>query len=146
MNFDTLLNLPLIREVKKMASFGAIGLINALVDYAVFFVLLMFILRPNGLEDNYIPIALANLVAWVFAVTGSYILNSKTTFKRETGGELTLNRYFTFAASGVVGMVANTLTVLLLKAFMPLLIAKIVALGVSFVINFTIARLFVFKK
>lgn len=145
MTIDDILNLPFIREVKKMASFGAIGLINAVVDYAIFFILLIVFLRPNGLEDNAIPIAITNFFAWGFAVTGSYILNSKITFKHESGGNLTWKHYASFAAGGLIGMAANTITVLILKLFMPLLIAKLVAIGVSFVINFSIARFFVFK-
>jgi putative flippase GtrA len=146
MNFERLLNLPLIREIKKMASFGAIGLVNAVVDYAIFFIILILFLRPNELEDNIVPIIIANFIAWGFAVTGSYVLNSKITFKRESGGTLTWKQYASFAAAGLFGMAANTLTVLVLKLFMPLLIAKLVAIGVSFVINFTIARFFVFKR
>lgn len=138
------LELPLLREVKKIASFGAIGVINALVDYSVFYLLVLFVLVPQGIAGDTMPTALVNVCAWAFAVSGSYIMNSKLTFKANTGGELSLKKYGEFALAGVVAMVVNTCVLLIAKGFMPLLLAKLVAVGVSFIVSFAVTRFYVF--
>ena len=58
----------------KAASFATVGLINTAVDAAIFFLLLAFV-TPS--------LALANVSAWFVAVTGSYVMNSFTTFSAE---------------------------------------------------------------
>jgi putative flippase GtrA len=142
--FEKILELPLFREVKKIASFGAIGVINALVDYGVFYLLVLLVLIPNGVAGDTVPTALVNVCAWAVAVTGSYIMNSKLTFKAHTGGELSFKKYGEFALAGVVAMIVNTSVLLIAKSFMPLLLAKLVAVGVSFVVSFAVTRFYVF--
>ena len=42
--------------------------------------------------------------------------------------------------------VANTVTVLVLSYAVPVLIAKLFAIGVSFVVNFSLSHFIVFRK
>ena len=83
-------------------SFGLVGLVNSAVDFGVF----SFAYYYLGL-----PIIAANTLAWVVAVTGSYVLNSTITFAAESGRQLGFRRYFAFALSQVAGFLANTATV-----------------------------------
>src|SRR5262249_20782144 len=89
----------------------------------------------------------ANVLSWTIAVTGSYILNSFITFAAESGKALRLRDYGTFIGAGIAGLVANTATLLIgAKALMlPVLIAKVFAIGVSFLVNFSLARFLVFR-
>src|SRR5579859_4794780 len=59
----------------KALSFGLVGLVNSAVDFGVF----SFSYYYWGL-----PIIAANTLAWVIAVTGSYVLNSTITFAAES--------------------------------------------------------------
>src|SRR5690349_1127603 len=126
----------------KALSFALVGLINTAVDATVFFLLLGFVTSS---------LAIANIAAWFVAVTGSYVMNSFTTFSAETGGKLRLKDYAGFVASGVVAVTATTITVELMARFLPVIapklleiklgtvtaavvIAKVLAILVSFVV------------
>jgi putative flippase GtrA len=89
---------------------------------------------------------LANIVSWSVAVSGSYVMNSLTTFAKESGRELRLNSYARFALSQVAGLCANTITVLVASYFMPVLIGKALAIGASFLVNFSLSHFVVFRK
>ena len=121
----------------KAMSFAVVGVLNSAVDFGVF-----------ALAYSYfeLPIVLANVLAWCVAVSGSYVMNSLTTFARESGRELSAKAYFGFALSQVAGLVANTTTVVVASYFMPVLVGKLLAIGVSFVVNFTLSHFIVFRK
>jgi putative flippase GtrA len=74
-------------------------------------------------------------------------MNSFVTFAAETGRKLRWRAYFAFAGSGVAGWVANTATLLVLAQILllPVLLAKAVAILVSFVVNFSISHFVVFR-
>ena len=123
--------------VLKAMSFAAVGVVNALVDLGVF---------SFAYYHLALPIVTANVMAWVVAVTGSYIMNSLTTFARESGRELRLKAYAGFALSQVAGLVANTATVFFASYFMPVLVGKVLAIGASFLVNFSLSHFVVFRK
>jgi putative flippase GtrA len=123
--------------VAKAISFGMIGCVNATVDFVVFSIAHLYV----GL-----PIVPANLISWCLAVTNSYVLNSMITFAAESGGRLSLGRYVGFAATQAGGLVANTITVFVLSFFIPVLIAKLLAIGASFVVDFSLSHLLVFRR
>ena len=102
--------------VLKAMSFAAVGLVNSAVDFGVFSFAYYY------LE---LPIVTANVMAWIVAVSGSYIMNSLTTFARESGRELRAKAYFTFLISQLAGLVANTTTVFVASYFMPVLLGKV---------------------
>src|ERR671931_429252 len=79
----------------KALSFATVGLINTAVDAVVFFLMLGFVTTS---------LIAANVTAWLIAVTGSYVMNSLTTFSAETGGRLRLKDYAGFAGSGLVAV------------------------------------------
>ena len=81
--------------VLKAMSFAAVGVVNAAVDFGVFSFAYYY------LE---LPIVTANVMAWIVAVSGSYVMNSLTTFARESGRELRAKAYFTFMISQVAGL------------------------------------------
>jgi putative flippase GtrA len=123
--------------VLKAASFAVVGLVNSAVDFGVF----SFAYYTLGL--SIIP---ANIMSWSVAVSGSYVMNSLTTFARESGRELRLKSYFSFALSQAAGLVANTATVLLASYVVPVLVGKLLAIGVSFLVNFSLSHFLVFRK
>jgi putative flippase GtrA len=121
----------------KAVSFALIGCVNAVVDFIVFTIAHIHF----GL-----PIIPANLLAWMVAVTNSYVLNSMFTFATESGRRLTLARYVAFAASQTGGLIANTATVFVASYFVPVLIAKLLAIGASFVVDFSLSHFVVFRR
>ena len=120
----------------KALSFALVGLINTAVDAAVFFLMLGYATSS---------LIIANVTAWFIAVTGSYVMNSFTTFSAETGGKLRLKDYAGFVGSGVVAVIATTTTVVIAAKFMPVWAAKGIAILVSFAVNFSITHFVVFR-
>ena len=120
----------------KALSFATVGVINTAVDAAVFFLMLGFVTSS---------LVVANVTAWLVAVTGSYVMNSFTTFSAETGGRLRLRDYAGFVGSGLVAVVATTTTVVIAANFVPVWAAKGVAILVSFAVNFSITHFVVFR-
>ena len=121
----------------KAVSFGLVGIVNSIVDFGIFafcyYVLVM-------------PIVAANIVAWSIAVSGSYVLNSMITFAAVTGRKLSIQSYGTFVLSQVAGFFANTATVFIASYVMPVLVGKLLAIGASFVVNFSLSHFVVFRQ
>jgi putative flippase GtrA len=143
----------------KAMSFALIGVINASVDFGVF----SFFHYYAGL-----PILVSNLISWLVAVTGSYVMNSMTTFAAESGRKLRLKAYASFLLAQVAGLIANTATIyivafslpVLLHFFFgpdallriggqtidPVLVGKMLAIGASFLVNFSLSHFVVFRR
>ena len=122
----------------KALSFAFVGVINSAIDFAIFSFCYYYL-------D--LPLIVSNTAAWFVAVSGSYVLNSTITFARESGRRLHLGGYFGFALSQVMGFFANTATVwcLVELAGAPAWAGKIAAIGVSFVVNFSLSHFVVFR-
>jgi putative flippase GtrA len=122
--------------MRKASSFALIGAINTVVDIVVFL---------TAYKILNLPLLPANLLAWIVAVSGSYVLNSLFTFAAESGRRLSLRFYVSFVASGVAGFISNTTTLWLASFFAPVAIAKAIAIGASFMLNFSLSHFVVFK-
>jgi putative flippase GtrA len=120
----------------KLFSFASIGLVNVAVDVSVFTVALQFL----GL-----PLIASNVISWLVAVTGSYTMNSKITFGRETGGALSLERYLRFAASGILGVIVATTVLVIFSRYTNVPIAKFASIVAGFGLNFCMSHFLVFR-
>jgi putative flippase GtrA len=123
--------------VLKAMSFGVIGVINTAIDLGVF-------LLAYGMFS--VPLVPANVLAWLVAVSCSYVMNSFITFARESGRKLRWRDYGAFAASGIAGVITNTTVLVVLSYWMPVLAAKLVAIVVSFLVNFSLSHFVVFRS
>jgi putative flippase GtrA len=122
---------------RKAIFFASIGVINTIVDYSLFSFGHIYI----GL-----PIIPANTLSWLVAVTGSYVMNTMITFAAESGRKLHPRTYGLFVTAQVSGFLANTTTVFVASYFMPVLIGKALAIGVSFVVDFSLSNFVVFRR
>ena len=123
--------------MSKALSFGLVGLVNLVVDFSVFSIGHLYF------DLSIIP---ANVIAWVVAVSNSYVLNSLTTFAAESGRQLRMKDYLAFALSQVAGLITNTATVVFASYVMPVLVAKLVAIVVGFMVNFSLSHFLVFRR
>jgi putative flippase GtrA len=133
----------------KAVSFALVGVINATVDFGVFSFFYFYL----GF-----PIILSNLISWFVAVTGSYVMNSLTTFAVESGRKLRFKSYAAFLLAQIAGLVANTATVYLVpivigkilgidsSATTLVLVGKLLAIGSSFLVNFSLSHFVVFRS
>ncbi|MBV8745518.1 MAG: GtrA family protein [Xanthobacteraceae bacterium] len=123
--------------MRKASTFALVGVVNTAVDFCVFMV---------GYKLMHLPLIPANLLSWMVAVSGSYVLNSMITFAAESGRRLTLRAYASFVASGIAGFIGNTATLWVASFFVPVAIAKVIAIGASFVLNFSLSHFVVFRR
>jgi len=120
----------------KAISFAVVGVVNTAIDFSIFW---------TAAQVFMWPLVPANVLAWIVAVTFSYVMNSFTTFGPETGRVLRWRDYLTFVASGVAGMVMATATLFVLSYVTHLAVAKLVSIAVSFVVNFSLSHFVVFR-
>ena len=124
--------------VGQAARFAVIGVVNTSIDFGVFLFALAYITSS---------LVAANVLSWTVAVTGSYVMNSFITFAAESGRRLRFRAYAGFIGSGLAGLIANTATLLVAAELLllPVVLAKVLAIGVSFLVNFSLARFVVFR-
>src|SRR3954467_11490156 len=120
----------------KALSFAAVGVVKTLIDYSAFLAAYYLI----GL-----PLIPANIFAWLIAVSGSYVMNSFVTFAAESGRQLRWRAYGAFVVSGVAGVITNTAILVVASYWLPVLAAKLLAIAVSFVVNFSLSHFVVFR-
>ena len=145
----------------KAISFALVGVINTTVDYGVFLMARAgFERSPAALASFHslavscgcasattVSLIAANVVSWIVAVSGSYVMNSSITFAAESGRKLRWRAYLAFLASGVLGWLANTATLVFAAQtlLLPVWFAKALAILASFVVNFTLSHFIVFR-
>jgi putative flippase GtrA len=120
----------------KAASFALVGVVNTFIDLGI------FLAAYNLLQLPLIP---ANVLAWLVAVSGSYVMNSFITFAAESGRQLRWRAYGAFVALGVAGVITNTAILVVASYWLPVLAAKLLAIAVSFVVNFSLSHFVVFR-
>lgn len=123
--------------VFKAMSFASIGIVNSLVDLGLFLLALKYVTAS---------LIVANILSWCIAVSGSYVMNSFITFAAESGRSLRWRTYATFVAAQVLGLVASTGTLVAAALVMPVLPAKLLAIGAAFLVNFSMSHFVVFRK
>ena len=123
--------------VFKAVSFGLVGVVNTVVDASVFFLALATLTSS---------LIVANVLGWFVGVSGSYVMNSFTTFAHESGRKLRWAAYARFVASGVAGVIANTTTLLIAAQYLPVWGAKGCAILASFLVNFSLSHFVVFPR
>lgn len=123
--------------LNKAVNFALVGLVNMVVDFGLF---------ATGYYLIGWPIVVANIASWSIAVSGSYVMNSMTTFAAESGGRLRLRDYLGFVVSQSAGLIGNTATVFIASYFIPVWTGKVLAIGVSFLINFSLSHFVVFRR
>jgi putative flippase GtrA len=121
---------------RKAITFACIGVVNTTVDFSVFSFAHLYL---------QIPIIPANVMSWMVAVTGSFVMNSLITFAAESQGKLRIKSYASFLVAQLAGLFANTVTVVIASYFVPVLLGKVVAIGVTFAVNFSLSHFVIFR-
>jgi putative flippase GtrA len=117
--------------VTTAVRFGGVGVINTAIDTGLFMLL-----------HDRLGILLANLVSTSAGMAFSFVVNGLFTFKAE---KLTVRHAVTFlATTGVTMWAVQPVAIhLLLNVVDQVLVAKLVSIGICFVLNFAAYRLVV---
>jgi putative flippase GtrA len=148
-----------IAILRKAFSFAVIGVVNTSIDALLFFLFYSYAVShaaPLGAltalaefcrcgSPANVALVVCNVMSWFIAASGSYLMNSTITFAAETGRRLTWRSWAAFVGSGVLGVVANTATLVIAAQFIPVWAAKGCAILVSFLFNFSMSHFVVFR-
>lgn len=120
----------------EFVRFGLVGVLNTAIDIGSFTLLY----RVAGLRP-----LLANGLAFLIAVSNSYWLNRRWTFResREVKG---LAAYGRFVLLNIGGLIISSLTLALLAGLMAPELAKVIASILTLLWNYTSSRYFIFKN
>jgi putative flippase GtrA len=120
----------------KLVSFALVGLGNTVIDFGVFTFAYQFL---------HLSLVASNVVAWLIAVSCSYVVNTMTTFHAESGRILRRKDYLKFVASGILGVAATTTTLVVMSHYVPVMIAKLISILAGFIVNFAMSHFVVFR-
>lgn len=124
-----------VTNFKIFVKFGCVGVINTIIDTVVFFVLC----DVMGMYE-----VGANVAAYVTSATNSYLMNSRFVYKES---KYTLKKYFHFLAGNITVLLISTAALAAFSGFFEVkVIAKLITVPVTVILNFCIQRFIVFKK
>jgi len=121
----------------EIIRFAVVGFTNLGIDLAVFSVSYYWL----GL-----PLLLANTLAYSLATANSYVLNKHWTFASDNSSDRSLQEFSRFVLFNLVGLALSNLSVYFLANYLQPIVAKLYAVGVTFVWNYITNRYFVFRN
>jgi putative flippase GtrA len=115
---------------RQIPRFLAVGVINTLVDFAIFAVLTFGGVAP-------VP---ANIASYGCGILTSYSLNSSWTFAPADGPKHSWPRFLGTIGASLAVLALSTLLVATFARMMPVLLAKVIATVVTTAVNFLVLR------
>jgi putative flippase GtrA len=121
-------------RVLRPAAFGAIGMVNTVIDFLAFWALL-----------DVMPALLANVLSFSLGAANSFVLNTVFTFHdRRAESRLSPRRALRFAGVTLGCLALSSGTLLLLLHVLPVLCAKGVSILATFAAGYILNDRFVF--
>ncbi|MBC8092748.1 MAG: GtrA family protein [Pseudonocardia sp.] len=122
----------------QLVRFVAVGVVSALVDFGVYFLLLAV--------GTWVPAAKG--VSFILGTTTAYLLNRRFTFTESGGGRSRFAGFVVlYATTFALNIGMNALALAVLPVGMPLrfAVAWVIAQGTATVVNFVMLRTVVFR-
>lgn len=117
-----------MKHYKTALRFSLVGVLNTTLDFAIFVSLI---------QVFDISVMWANVIAYVVAVTNSFLINRIWTFRgSKTQTHEVFPAYIRFVAVNSVGMLLGTIVIYILMPILRVEIAKVVSISVSLVWNY----------
>jgi putative flippase GtrA len=112
--------------IYKFLKFGVVGFSGMIIDFSI-----TFLLKEKLKVHRYI----ANSAGFAVAASSNYLLNRLWTF--ESVNPRILNEYTTFITISLIGLGINNLCLFIFEKKMNFYVAKLFAIGVTMIWNFT---------
>ena len=125
-----------VEKMREIGRFAVVGLINTGIDIAVFSIAIYWL-------D--IHLIVANTVAYCVATVNSYLMNKFWTFAGRSARVVSATEFTRFLLFNMGGLALSNVTVFFLAQHMLPLVAKLGAVGVTFIWNYLTIRRFVFR-
>jgi len=130
-----------IESVLQICRFAAVGCINTFIDWAVYFTILK--IYP---AESIIFYTAAKGFSYFCGIVNSFFLNRCWTFKINTEGHEGC-RFFKFVLVNMIGLGINSASIYEFLHFnLPQTLALFMATAIAFTFNFTLSKLWVFRK
>ena len=130
-----------MKSIREIARYSAVGVLNTVSDIAIFS-LLFYLLQ--------IHVLIANTLAFLCAVSQSYLLNKFWTFSAYRDSAMTHletgRQYFTFIMVNLLCLIVSNVTIFYLAAYLPTIVAKVISAVVVVLIGFALAKALVFRS
>lgn len=125
---------------KQFIKFSLVGAVNTLIDFSTFFLLTR---TMPWFRENYL---VANALAFSLAVTNSFLLNKRWTFKDQNKANLA-TQYLKFFGLSFITLIITEICLYYLIQQLNIydLLAKVLVILISVIINFFISRSFIFN-
>lgn len=117
--------------------FGAVGVVNTIVDFAIFITLVRYF------EWN---LLLANAVSYLIAVSNSYVLNLIWTFTKSQGAKFGAHSYLLFVTVNTVGFLIGSVVIWLLQDILIPEFGKLLSITFTLVWNYFATKRFVIES
>ena len=122
-------------NLKMFIKFGCVGVLNTIIDTAVFF------LMCDMLSLNEV---VSNVSAYLISSANSYFMNSKFVYKVD---KYSVKKYIHFISGNILVLIISSLSVMMFARFFEVkTIAKLISMPITVVLNFLIQRFVIFKK
>lgn len=125
--------LPRLPEIGR---FAVVGVVNLGIDLIIFSV---------ALYVFGVHLLIANTIAYSVATINSYLMNKFWTFAGKSAPEVSTEEFVRFVMFNLAGLLLSNATIYVFAKFIPPIVAKLGAVGVTFVWNYLTIRRFVFK-
>ena len=136
---------PILKKHATKIRFGLVGAGNTLLDFGILFILASFFEIPN---------VIANIISSSIAFLSSFVANKKYTFK--TSGQNIIREMVLFTVVTLFGLwvIQSTIIAIITPIIhhaigndtLALLVAKLIATGVSMTWNYLLYSRVVFKR
>lgn len=120
----------------SLIKFGCVGVVNTAIDFSIFFTLH----SAFG-----IGIITANLTAFSFAITNSYLMNKFWSFKHKKTSRPTYGNFLLFCTVSIIAVSLNTFILIIGKPYADLIYLKIIGAFITPTFNFLMYRYVVFR-
>ncbi len=131
----------MIENILQMCKFATVGCVNTFIDWAVYFI----ILKAFPTESIFFY-SVAKGFSYFCGIINSFFLNRCWTFKTETD-EKEGGRFLKFALVNMVGLCINSASIYIFLGLNPNHTkALFFATFIAFAFNFTLSKLWVFRK
>lgn len=126
-----------VADGSQAKRFILVGIINTAIDFALFNLLFY---------ELGFALLLANLLAWLAAFSVGFLLNRNWTFAQVAGDSDAKGQFLRYLLTAGSALALASASIWFAALVMPAWVAKIVAIGITFVWSFTLSRLWVWPQ
>ena len=134
------------KKYKEIIKYSVFGILTAVVNFVVKYILLFLVLDPK----NWLELQIAIILSWISAVIFAYFTNRKYVF--ESTNKDKFKEFISFVVGRILTLLIEMfimwffVTLLKLNSDLYVLIFTLISQVLVIIGNYVVSKLFVFKK